>query len=161
MLFRSLLLILTACAIGFTSAVVTPHSLVRRSSRHKALQPNQKRASGQFTYFAVGMGACGKQNTDNDFVSNSAFVFCVSLKPLFAEQIVALNTPVDFSLPYLIRPSLTILHVWTVLGGRLPLFRDDYDYYQREDSSSPDRRQGQSLAGLHFLSSSSLTMNTV
>lgn len=69
MLFSSLFLTLAACAIGFTSAAVTPHGLVRRSPHHGALQPFQKRASGQFTYFAVGMGACGKQNTDDDFVS--------------------------------------------------------------------------------------------
>jgi len=68
MLYCSLLLILAACAIGFTSAALTPRSPARWPSRHKALQPFQKRASGQFTYFAVGMGACGKQNTDDDFI---------------------------------------------------------------------------------------------
>ena len=69
MLFLSLILALTACAIGFTSATATPHALARWSSRHRSLQPFQKRASGQFTYFAVGMGACGKSNTPDDFVS--------------------------------------------------------------------------------------------
>jgi len=69
MLLSSLFLTLAACAIGLASAAVTPHALARRSSHHGALQPFQKRASGQFTYFAVGMGACGKQNTDDDFVS--------------------------------------------------------------------------------------------
>jgi len=68
MLFSSLILILTACAIGFTSAAATPHALARWSSRHSSLQPLQKRASGQFTYFAVGMGACGKWNTADDFI---------------------------------------------------------------------------------------------
>jgi len=68
MLYCPLLLILAACAIGFTSAALPPRSPARWSSRHKALQPLQKRASGQFTYFAVGQGACGKQNTDNDFI---------------------------------------------------------------------------------------------
>ena len=67
----SLLLIIAACAIGFTSAAVTPHSFVRWSSRHNGLQPVQKRASGQFTYYAVGMGACGQQNAASDFVRNS------------------------------------------------------------------------------------------
>jgi len=74
MSFSSLFLIIAACAIGLTSAAVTPHSLAGRSSRHNALQALQKRASGQFTFYAVGLGACGKQNTDDDFVSNSAFV---------------------------------------------------------------------------------------
>ena len=69
MLLSSLFLILTACAIGFTSAAVAPHALARRSPRHSALQLVQKRASGQFTFFAVGQGACGKQNSDDDFVS--------------------------------------------------------------------------------------------
>ncbi|KAF9653154.1 hypothetical protein BDM02DRAFT_3183110 [Thelephora ganbajun] len=68
MLLSSLFLILAACAIGFTSAAVAPHSPARRSSRHNALQPFQKRASGQFTYYAAGMGACGKQNTNDDFI---------------------------------------------------------------------------------------------
>jgi len=52
----------------FTSAAATPHSLPRWSSRHNAPQPIQKRASGQFTYYAVGMGACGKQNSDSESV---------------------------------------------------------------------------------------------
>jgi len=68
MLFSSLFLVLAVCAIGFTSAAATPHSLAKRSSRHNSLQPFQKRASGQFTFFAVGLGACGKQNTDSDFI---------------------------------------------------------------------------------------------
>jgi len=68
MLFSSLFLALAAWAIGFAAAAATPHALARWSSRHNALQPFQKRASGQFTYFAVGMGACGKQNTDDDFI---------------------------------------------------------------------------------------------
>jgi len=68
MLFYPAFLILATCAIGFTAAVVTPHSFARRSSRHNGLQSIQKRASGQFTYYAVGMGACGKQNIDSDFV---------------------------------------------------------------------------------------------
>jgi len=68
MLFSSLFLVLAACAIGFTSAAVAPHSLARWSSRHNSLQTFQKRASGQFTFFAVGLGACGKQNTADDFV---------------------------------------------------------------------------------------------
>ena len=82
MLFSSLFLTLAACAIGFTSAAVTPHALVRRSSHHGALQPFQKRASGQFTYFAVGMGACGKQNTDDDFVSVPLSFAAWSLIPI-------------------------------------------------------------------------------
>jgi len=68
MLLSPVFLLLAACAIGFTSAAVTPHALARWSSRHNGLQPMQKRASGQFTYYAVGMGACGKQNIDSDFV---------------------------------------------------------------------------------------------
>jgi len=64
MLLATLFLVLAA---GFASAVA-PHSPARRSSRHNALQPFQKRASGQFTFFAVGMGACGKQNSDDDFI---------------------------------------------------------------------------------------------
>lgn len=98
MLLSSVFLTLAACAIGLVSAAVTPHSFARRSSRHNALQPIQKRASGQFTYYAVGMGACGKQNADSDFVSNSAIFCCVLCSN--AEQVVALNTPVNLSSPY-------------------------------------------------------------
>jgi hypothetical protein len=101
MLFSSLFLILAACAVRFTSAAATPHALARWSSRHTALQPVQKRASGQFTYFAVGMGACGQQNTDNDFVSILPFVCSVLAQP-HVEQIVALNTPVNAPLSHLI-----------------------------------------------------------
>ena len=68
MSLSSLFLVLAVCAIGFLSAAASPHSLARRSY-HNAVQPLQKRTSGQFTFFAVGMGACGKQNTDDDFVS--------------------------------------------------------------------------------------------
>jgi len=64
MLLYSLLLTLAAFAIGLTSAA--PHAPAGLSSRHNALQ---KRASGQFTYYAVGMGACGKQNVDSDYVA--------------------------------------------------------------------------------------------
>jgi len=74
MLLSSIFLTLAACTIGFASAAATPHSLARWSSRHNTLQPIQKRASGQFTYYAVGMGACGQQNVDSD-------------------NVVALNTP--------------------------------------------------------------------
>lgn len=74
MLLASVFLILAVYAIGFTPAAATPHSLAKWSSRHNALQPLQKRVSGQFTYFAVGMGACGKQNVESDMVSHSAFV---------------------------------------------------------------------------------------
>ena len=79
MLLSSLFLILAACAVGFTTA--TPHSLARRSY-HNAVQPFQKRASGQFTYFTVGMGACGQQNTDNDFVSTLLLFAVWSLNPV-------------------------------------------------------------------------------
>ena len=82
MLLSSLFLTLAACAIGFTSAAVTPHGLARRSPHHGALQPFQKRTSGQFTYFAVGMGACGKQNTDDDFVSAPLSFAARSLNPI-------------------------------------------------------------------------------
>ncbi|KAF9792448.1 RlpA-like double-psi beta-barrel-protein domain-containing protein-containing protein [Thelephora terrestris] len=68
MLLPSVFLILAVYAIGFTPAAATPHSLAKWSSRHNALQPLQKRVSGQFTYFAVGMGACGKQNVESDMV---------------------------------------------------------------------------------------------
>lgn len=105
MLLSSVFLTLAACTIGFASAAVTPHSFARWSSRHNALQPILKRASGQFTYYAVGMGACGKQNIDSDFVSNSV-IFCGMLHSN-AEQVVALNTPVNLSLPYLIHLWLT------------------------------------------------------
>lgn len=74
MLLSPVFLIFAVCAIGFTSAADTPHPRPRWSSRHNALQPIQKRASGQFTYYAVGMGACGRQNSEG-------------------EMVVALNTP--------------------------------------------------------------------
>lgn len=64
MLLSSVFPILAAFAIGFAFA----HSPVRRASRHNGLQQIQKRASGQFTYYAVGMGACGQQNSAGDFV---------------------------------------------------------------------------------------------
>lgn len=76
--FSSLSLIIAACAIGFTSSATTPHSLAGWSSRHNALQPLQKRASGQFTFYAVGPGARGKRNTEDDFESHpAAFVYGV------------------------------------------------------------------------------------
>ena len=109
MQLSSLFLILAACAIGFASAAVTPHALARRSFHHGALQPFQKRASGQFTFFAVGMGACGKQNTNDDFVSIPPSFTPCGRSTLFA-QIVALNTPVNASSPYLIPLSLTAVN---------------------------------------------------
>jgi hypothetical protein len=121
MLPSSLFLILAACAIGFTSAVVAPHSLPRWSSRHSALQPFEKRASGQFTYFAVGMGACGKQNTDNDFVSIPLpFAVCLLIYIPHLQQIVALNTPVNVLLPCMTYLSLTALCV-NSLGMEVPI----------------------------------------
>ena len=84
MLLSSLFLILAGCAIGIVPAAATPHSLAGRSSHHNAVQPFQKRASGQFTFFAVGLGACGKQNTDDDFVSISFRLYAVAGHYLFA-----------------------------------------------------------------------------